>query len=96
MKKHLDLLSDIINYIGYDNKQNLYVGIATNPRDRLFVDYCVDERNGQWIYQNAVTETDARDTEKYLLEAYPFRGDVGGGFYPTYVYAYKITTYTRE
>ena len=39
------IVSDIINYIGYDNKQNWYVGIATNPRDRLFMDHCVDKRN---------------------------------------------------
>lgn len=90
------IVSDIINYIGYDNKQNWYVGIATNPRDRLFMDHCVDKRNGRWIYRDAVIETDTRDTEKYLLEAYPFKGDVGGGIFPTYVYAYKITSYTRE
>ena len=89
--------NEILNYIGSDNKSNWYVGIATYPRDRLFRDHCVDERNGQWIYNtNPMSETDARDTEKYLLETYPFQGDVGGGIYPTYVYAYKITSYTRE
>lgn len=87
----------ILDHIGSDNKSNWYVGIATNPRSRLFRDHYVDERNGQWIYNtNPMSETDARDTEAYLLKIYPFKGDVGGGEHPQYVYAYKITSSTRQ
>lgn len=48
------------------------------------------------IYQEASSETDARDTETYLLNNYFFKGGTGGGDNPRYVYAYKITLETRE
>lgn len=90
------IVNDIVNHVGSDNKSNWYVGIATNPRNRLFDDHCVDQAHGAWIYQDAYSETDARDTESYLLNEYTFRGDVGGGNRPTYVYAYKITPWTKQ
>ena len=41
-----------------------------------------------------MTETEARESEKYLLENYNFKGGTGGGDRPVYVYAYAITTNT--
>ena len=96
MAVNYKIVNDIVNHVGSDNKPNWYVGIATNPRNRLFDDHCVDQTHGAWIYRDASSETDARDTEKYLLETYPFRGDVGGGEHPQYVYAYKITPWTKQ
>jgi len=96
MAVNYKIVNDIVNHIGSDNKPNWYVGIATNPRNRLFDDHCVDQAHGAWIYRDASSEADARDTEAYLLEEYSFRGDVGGGNRPTYVYAYKITSYTKQ
>lgn len=70
--------NEILNYIGSDNKSNWYVGIATYPRDRLFRDHCVDERNGQWIYNtNPMSETDTRDTEKISFRSIPFQRRCG-------------------
>lgn len=89
-------VTETLNHIGSDSKSNWYVGIATNPKDRLFIDHSVDEKNGKWIHSARLNETDARDTEKYLLDNYPFKGDTGGGINPCYVYAYKITSETRE
>ncbi len=90
------IVTDVLNYIGAEAKSGWYVGIATNARTRLFQDHNVDEKNGRWIYRNADSEIDARDTEKYLLDNYSFKGGTGGGDNPRYVYAYKITSATRE
>jgi hypothetical protein len=66
-----------------------YCGIATDPDKRLFYDHNVPEKGAWWIKRNAQTESDARDTEDYLLKE-GFDGDVGGGDSDTiYVYAYK-------
>lgn len=78
------------------NKSNWYIGIATNPRERLFDNHCVDKDHGGWIHRVAFNETDARDTEAYLLDENHFKGNVGGGNHPTYIYAYKITSYTKQ
>lgn len=86
----------ILDYIGTDDKSDWYVGIATYPKERLFKDHNVNE-NGKWIYNRVpMSETDARDTEAYLLKTYPFKGGVGGGDNPRYVYAYKITSKTKQ
>ena len=90
------IVTDVLNYIGAEAKSGWYVGIATNAKNRLFQDHKVDEKNGYWIYQEASSETDARDTETYLLNNYFFKGGTGGGDNPRYVYAYKITLETRE
>lgn len=89
-------VSTIIDYIGNENKSNWYVGIATHPQERLFVDHNVNKA-GRWIFNRyPMSEVDARDTEAYLLKIYPFRGDVGGGDHPQYVYAYKTTPWTKQ
>lgn len=90
-------IREILNYIGNENKSDWYVGIATYPRNRLFRDHNVNELSDRWIYNtNPMSENDARETEAYLLDNYLFKGDKGGGDHPQYVYAYKITSYTRE
>ena len=96
MSENRKIVDDILNYIGNDSKSSWYVGIATNVRNRLFVDHNVSEQKGRWIYRQADTEKTARDTENYLLENYPFKGNTGGGDYPKYVYAYKITSTTCQ
>ncbi|HPL92773.1 MAG TPA: hypothetical protein PLB38_00630 [bacterium] len=76
--------------------KNWYCGIASNPRERLFSDHNVSEKNSWWLYRNAQTEQNARDTEQYLLRL-GFKGGDGGGDYTTiHVYAYKITNTTIE
>ena len=43
-----------------------------------------------------MSEIDTRDTEKYLLDNYSFRGGPGGGDHPQYVYAYQIIYHTKQ
>ena len=90
------IVSGIVNKIGNDRASAWYVGIATDPKTRLFRNHNVDEKHGRWIFYYAGSEADARDTERCLLERYGFRGGTGGGENPRFVYAYKITAATRQ
>lgn len=74
-----------------------YVGIASDPKQRLFTDHNVDEKNGAWIYREAENSTAAREVEEYFINTLSTDGGSGGGDYSTkYVYAYKKTSYTKE
>ena len=79
------------------NYSDWYVGIATDPKGRLFNDHAVDEKNGAWIYREAENSSSARDTEYYFVNTLKTDGGTGGGDYSSrYVYAYKKTSYTTE
>lgn len=73
-----------------------YCGIAASPRDRLFVDHNVDEQNGKWVFRDCGSEAGARAVEKYLLSLGCEGGGGGGGPDTRFVYAYRITSTTRE
>ncbi len=73
-----------------------YCGIASDPRQRLFLDHGVDEIYDAWIHGDCGTEAVARSVERYFLSR-GCKGDEGGGDRQTkYVYAYKITSHSRE
>jgi hypothetical protein len=96
MAKNDKIVKDILNHVGNDDYSAWYVGIATDAKQRLFDEHNVSEQGGRWIHRTANSELEARDTEKYLLDTYNFKGGPSGGNRPTHVYAYKITSYTRE
>jgi len=74
-----------------------YVGIASDPRDRLFNDYNVNENGGAWIYREAESSSAAREVEEYFVNTLGTDGGSGGGDYSTkYVCAYKKTSSTNE
>ena len=73
-----------------------YCGIASKPRDRLFTDHNVAENGGSWIYRAAGSENAARSIEEYFLKKGCKGGGGGGDGGTRYVYAYKITSTTRE
>ena len=94
---------DVYNYVmSYINGTGVghsywYVGIATNPKDRLFKDHNVSEKSGIWVYTNAGSENAARQVEKFIIDTHRTKGDTGGGDESTtYVYAYVITQNTVE
>lgn len=70
-----------------------YVGIATNPRERLFEGHNVSERNGAWIYRDVGSELTAKNIEAMFLKK-GCKGGPSGGNNPRYVYAYKMTRTT--
>jgi hypothetical protein len=73
-----------------------YVGIACAPRDRLFIDHNVSEQHDRWIYRNAGTDTAARAIEKMFHDTGCKGGPCGGDCTTCSVYAYFITSTTRE
>jgi len=77
--------------------QNWYVGIATDPEDRLFNDHKVTEKNGWYIFRHAESSVIAREIEEYFIETVGTAGGQGGGDSLTKsVYAYKKTSNTEE
>ena len=74
-----------------------YVGIATNPKDRLFNDHNVNEQNDVWIFRTADTDDIARSIEQYFLTQRETDGGPGGGSNSSkVVYAYKKTPVTQQ
>ena len=95
-KTKQEIISDVKNYIG-NNFSNWYIGIAADPRQRLFVDHNVDEKNGNWIFSKAQSSDEARDIEMYFIDNLRTKGDSGGGDDTTeFVYAYFTTPTTQE
>jgi len=72
-----------------------YVGIAANPRDRLFNGHCVRKHGDLWIYRDAGSDAAARQAESYFLSLGCRGGDGGGSFQTRFVYAYKMALQTR-
>ncbi len=92
------ILVDFKKYIAQhgNNYGDWYTGIATDPRERLFVNHNVNE-HGVWIYAECANHNVARDIEKYFLDVLGTRGGDGGGSMTSrYVYCYKITSSTVE
>ena len=73
-----------------------YCGVAADPRGRLFNDHNVSEKDGSWIYRACANSDEAREIEEHFLDAGMKGGSGGGGDDTTAVYAYKITSSTRE
>lgn len=73
-----------------------YVGIAEEPRNRLFNDHKVLEKGDIWIYRLADSDGAARDIEKYFLDKGMKGGTGGGSDKSTHVYSYKINEHTSE
>ncbi len=75
---------------------NWYVGVASNPRDRLFSDHNVDEKHDAWIFRNCGTDTASRRVEQCFLNLGCQGGPGGGDHNSTYTYAYQTNNHTRE
>lgn len=91
-------ISDIKSYVanngGYYSEW--YIGIAADPRQRLFDDHAVNEKGSAWIYRGCVNSAVAREAEDYFF-GLGMKGGPGGGDYSSKsVYAYRITSSTRE
>lgn len=93
-----DIITDIQRHIADCGgaMKTWYVGIAENPRDRLFDDHSVDEENDAWIYHPAASSNVAREIEQYFLDRGAQGGSGGGSTNSKSVYAYRVTAHTRE
>jgi hypothetical protein len=72
-----------------------YVGIASDARNRLFIEHNVSEVNGIWVYDQCTNNQAARDAEAALLNLGCEGGGGGGDQSSTYVYAYFKTPNTK-
>ncbi|HJM88098.1 MAG TPA: hypothetical protein QF624_00545 [Dehalococcoidia bacterium] len=72
-----------------------YVGIASDPEDRLFRDHSVSKDNGSWIIRWADSAADARQVEASYVSAGTDGGTGGGSATTKAVYAYQKTSTTR-
>jgi len=91
------VIADIKSYVannGGDYSQ-WYVGIATDPKQRLFNDHAVKEKSA-WIYHRCAGADIARAIEKFFLTQGMQGGSGGGDDNSEYVYAYKIGRHTVE
>jgi hypothetical protein len=75
--------------------RNWYVGIASDPKSRLFNEHCVSKENDRWGYDNAGSEQSARNIEEFIITNYNTDGGGGGDINSTWVYVYKKTYFTR-
>lgn len=71
-----------------------YVGIATDPQERLFKDHKVNKDTDKWIRRLADSEKQAREIEDYFVNTLKTDGGTGGGINPTSVYAYRKNSHT--
>lgn len=72
-----------------------YVGIAADPRDRLFNGHGVREKGDAWILRRAESAEVARRVERYFVKTLGTDGGPGGGDASTKaVYAYKKNAHT--
>ncbi|MCH8033933.1 MAG: hypothetical protein IH950_09295 [Bacteroidetes bacterium] len=95
IQKFAKQFTDFITTNGND-PQNWYVGIASNAEERLQDGHGIIQGD-IFIFDNALTEQNARAVEKYLIESHDTQGNPGGGdSETTWVYAYKINGHTRE
>ena len=87
-------IKEFVESIDKRNKlyKTWYVGIASDPKVRLFTEHIVSETGDLWIYCKCFNEVSARSVESDLLQL-GCDGSTGGGDQSTtYVYAYKQTT----
>lgn len=90
------IIQDFQNYMDNvgDRCPDWYVGITSDPKQRLFGDHGVDEQYG-WIHAPGDTNEIARSVEKYFL-ALGCDGDTGGGDNSSkVVYAYRKNSHTN-
>ncbi len=98
MAQKAEIIQSFKDYMAKNGEEysDWYVGIASDPKKRLFNDHNVRENPGIWIYDDAETQKIAREIEEYFINLGTDGGSGGGDSSTTYVYAYKKTAYTNE
>jgi hypothetical protein len=89
--------NEIKAYIDKADKpyRDWYVGIASDPRKRLFLEHNVSEKSDLWIFRRCTTAQAARNVEEALLKLGCDGGIGGGDESTTSVYAYLKSSNTN-
>jgi hypothetical protein len=93
------IIREIEDYVANfgGNFPDWYVGIASNPKNRLFQDHNVNVENDSWIHKLARSLNDVRAIEDHFHNVRHADGAGRGGDNTTvYIYAYRKTKNTRE
>lgn len=92
------IAGEIAGYINNNGggHRGWYVGIATDPRARLFNDHNVFEQDDAWIFRDCGTDTAARNIEQHFLNQGCDGGPGGGDSTTKFIYAYKKARHTVE
>ncbi|MBS3819746.1 hypothetical protein KGY73_09620 [bacterium] len=93
-----EIKQNLLGYIwGYGGiYSSWYVGISENPKDRLFSEHGVKEKEDAWICQKASSSEAARRVENYFIDILGTDGDsVDAGADALFIYAYKKKPYTN-
>lgn len=98
MATKTEIIAEIQNYVRDcgGKYSGWYVGVAADPKKRLFNDHAVEEKGGAWIYRQCSTAAIAREVENHFIEQGMDGGPGGGDSSTEYVYAYRKTSSTRE
>ena len=94
-----EAINEIKKYIAENGGRypDWYVGVTSDPNDRLFNAHRVVRNGAAWIYHLCSSSEVARNVEDYFLgECGTMGGPGGGDDDATYVYAYKIAPNTIE
>lgn len=73
-----------------------YVGIASDPNDRLINGHGIDQTIPNIYWNQALQTSVVRTIEKYFLDKGAKGGPGGGDNNTCYIYTYLITPKTRE
>ena len=94
-QKVITFLNDKLKVYSKTTNNQWYVGIASDPDDRLFEDHNVSKTKDHWAYIPADSEIIARSVEKHFLDAGCDGGPGGGGPGSRYVYVYFKSSRTH-
>jgi hypothetical protein len=97
-KPKAEIVADIENHVRFcgGTYSQWYIGIAANPKNRLFVAHAVKEKGDAWIYRECANSETARVIEQFFISR-GMDGGVGGGDSSTKcVYSYRKTSSTIE
>lgn len=90
------IIHDLQDYLGNNggNYREWYVGITSDPDQRLFVDHNVNKVD-TWIHAPADSNDGAREVEEYFLNLGCDGGSGGGDKTSKVVYAYRKNAHTN-
>ena len=93
------IVSEINSYIiqcGSRYYREWYVGITSDIEQRLFGDHNVSRQNDTWIWRKASSDDESREAEETMINKGCKGGGGGGDETSVFVYAYKISSTTKE
>lgn len=96
-KTKQEIINEIGSHINEEGSgyRSWYVGIASDPRARLFNDHNVTREKSWWIFCEATSSENARAVEQHFLDLGCDGGSGGGDTQTKSVYAYRKTQHTN-